>query len=90
MISGESLPEACGHRFWSVQSALTHLLITSGPHDMFSHLSIMYGSISIIELLQFTTVHSFWASLGKASKQTNTHNCIGIEKFQGTLQVGQS
>ena len=54
----------------------------------------MCGCISIIELLQFTTIHSFGASLGKAVlecvchqdtiKQTNTHNCIKIEKFQDT------
>ena len=58
----------------------------------------MYGNISIIELLQFITIRSFSESLGKALflnachqdaiKQTNTHNCVGIEKFQGDTAGG--
>ena len=58
----------------------------------------MWGSISISELLQFTTIRSFRASLGEALfqnachqdpiKQTNTHNCVGIEKFQGDTAGG--
>ena len=51
----------------SAQSALTHLLTTSGPRGTFFLLSTTGGSISIIELLQFTIVRSFWAALGKAS-----------------------
>ena len=34
--------------------------------SLFNQLSTMHGCISIVELLQFTTIHSFWASLGKA------------------------
>ena len=53
---------------------------------------------TIIELLQFAIIHSFWASLCEALfqnachqdaiKQTNTHNCIGIEKIQGDTTGG--
>ena len=50
----------------SVQSALTHLVPTSGPRGTFSRLSKTRGCISIMGLLQFTIVRSFWASLGKA------------------------
>ena len=49
----------------SVQSALTHLLTTSGPRGTFPHLSTARECISIIELLQFAIVRAFWASLGK-------------------------
>ena len=42
------------------------LLTTSGPRDTFSRLSTTRGCMSIIKLLQFTIVRSFWASLGKA------------------------
>ena len=50
----------------SVQSALTYLLTTSGPHGMFSRLSTKRRCISIIELLQFTIARSFWANFDKA------------------------
>ena len=46
----------------SVQSALT----TFGPRGTFSRQSKMRGYISIIQLLQFTIVRAFWASLDKA------------------------
>ena len=49
----------------SFQSALTHLLTTSGPHGTFPYLSTTHGCISIIEFLQFTIVRSSWESLGK-------------------------
>ena len=68
-----------------------HLLTTSGPLVTFSRLSTMRGCISTIELLQFTIVRSFWASLGEALfweachqdaiKLKKTHNCVGTEKF---------
>ena len=58
----------------------------------------MRGCISIIELLQFTIVSSFWASSGEALilqvchedtiKRTKTHNCVAIEKFQGDAAGG--
>ena len=50
----------------SVQSALTHLVTTSGPRGTFSRLNKTRGYISIMGLLQFTIVCSFWASLDKA------------------------
>ena len=40
----------------SFQSALTHLLTTSGPHGTFRYLSTAHGCISIIEFLQFAIV----------------------------------
>ena len=75
----------------SVQSVLTYLLTTSAPRGTFSRLSTTHGCISITELLQFTIVGSFWASLGKALfqkechqdaiKRRKTHNCFGTYKF---------
>ena len=50
-------------RFEVVQSALTHLLTTSGLRGTFSRFSTTRRCVSIIELLQFTIVRSFWASL---------------------------
>ena len=76
----------------SVQLALTNLLTKSGLRGTFSQLSTMRGSISIIEWLPF---RFFWASLGKvchrdAIERTKTHNCVGIEKFQGDPAGGPS
>ena len=77
----------------SVHSALTHLLTTSGPRGTFSRLSTTLGCISIIELLQFSIVRSFWASLGKALfekachqaaiKKRKSHNCVRTDKSAG-------
>ena len=49
----------------SVQSALSDLLTTSATHGTFSRPSTKRGLISIIELMQFTIVRFFKASLGK-------------------------
>ena len=70
----------------TVQSALTHLLTTSGPRGTLSRLSTKRGCIPIIELLQFTVVRSFWASLGNRAinmglREKKTHNYVGTDKF---------
>ena len=83
----------------SVQSALTHLLTTSGPRSTISHLSANRGCISIIELLQFTIVRFLWAALGKACfrkraiemrlSEQRVVIALGQKKFRGDA-VGRS
>ena len=73
------------------------LTTTSETRDTIFHLCTMCGCYSIIELLQFTIVHFFWASLGKALcqkachqdtiKRRNTHKrrfAIKIQILRGT------
>ena len=111
MKIGQKLKVAPGQNFASksykvksVQSALTYLPTTSGPRDTFSRPSTTRGCISIIELLQFTIICSFWASLDQALfqkacyqdtiKRRKIHNCFGTDNFfflgGGALQVSQS
>ena len=52
-VSYDFLKSWANRRVKSVQSALTHQLTTSGPPGIFSHLRIMRGCMSTIELLQF-------------------------------------
>ena len=50
----------------ALETALMHMLPSSGPRGTSSRQSTMRGCISIIELSQFNIVRSFWASLGEA------------------------
>ena len=67
------------------------------------HLSTTLGCISILELLQFTIVLSYWASFGKALFKCSRKRAIkvrlreerliialGQTNFRGALQVGES